>query len=303
MDKTLLIMAAGMGSRYGGLKQVDAMGPSGEILMEYSVYDALMAGFSQVVFIVKEGMKQSFHQNIGSRLSSYIQVDYAVQSLDNLPEGYDLPQGRKKPWGTSHAILSAADIVKNPFVVLNADDYYGRETFSVLGRFLDSLDITNFQAAMVGFPLEKTLSKNGYVSRAICRIEKGCLKDIEELQNIAYNPRGQIESKNHDNSMLLQGNELCSMNIWGFTPHIFEYLDKDFIRFLNEKGDEEKSEWLIPETVGDIIRKEIAQVKVLQSSDSWFGVTYPEDKSMVTVRISELVQKGLYPTPLFKDRK
>jgi len=299
MKKTLLIMAAGMGSRYGGLKQIDAMGPSGEILMEYSVYDALQAGFHQVVFVIKEGMQHSFHKNIGSRLSSHIEVDYAVQSLDSLPEGFSLPEGRMKPWGTSHAILSAAEKIKNPFVVLNADDFYGREAFSVMARFLDYLPDQGFHAAMVGYPIDKTLSENGSVTRAICQTEKGYLHDIVEIQNISRTLQGQIEYQVQQKVRQLQGSELCSMNIWGFTPHLFDYLREDFIRFLKEKGGESTSEWLIPESVGDIIRKGIAQVKVLQSSDSWFGVTYPDDKALVISRISDLVSRGQYPTPLF----
>lgn len=303
MNKTLLIMAAGMGSRYGGLKQMDAMGPSGEVLMEYSVYDAIQAGFDKVVFIIKDNMQQDFHDSIGSRLSGHIQVDYAIQSIKELPEGFRVPEKRNKPWGTSQAILSAADKVTTPFAVLNADDFYGREAFSVMSDFLDHLDTQAFQSAMVAYAIKNTLSRHGTVTRGICEDQNGYLKDIVEIKAIGYNQLGQIEYQNQSVSTTLSGDELCSMNIWGFTPHVFDYLKEDFSRFLREKGTEETSEWLIPETVGDMILNNVTRVKILESTDSWFGVTFPDDKPEVCRRIAELVDRGIYPSPLFGEER
>ena len=299
MKKTLVIMAAGMGSRYGGLKQIDGMGPSGEILLEYSVFDAVRAGFDTVVFIISEAMRDQFPEVIGNRLSSRINVKYAVQSLTDLPPGFTVPEGRVKPWGTSQAILAATKIVETPFAVLNADDFYGREAFAVMADFLDSADPARFESAMVGYRIENTLSEHGTVTRGICRTSGGYLDRIAEIPEIGYAPDGSIVYKTAGESGTLAGGELCSMNFWGFTPPVFKFLEKDFTRFLGERGMELKSEWLIPVTVDDMIRSGETRVRVLESSGSWFGVTYPDDKPKVTAKIQSLVDQGWYPSPLF----
>lgn len=299
MRKTVVLMAAGMGSRYGGLKQIDAMGPSGEILLEYSVYDAIRAGFDKAVFIVSEPMREDFARAIGSRLSSRIEVDYAVQSIGDLPPGFEPPVGRVKPWGTSHAILSAADVVSTPFAVLNADDFYGREAFSAMAGFLDAVDPSRFDSAMVGYRIGNTLSAYGTVTRGLCRVEGGYLAGIEEVPAIGLAEDGGIVYRVGEREGRFRGDELCSMNLWGFTPHVFDFLKKDFTRFLSERGGEPKSELLIPVSVDRMIASGETRVRVLESGDSWFGVTYPEDKDAVTARIKGLADSGLYPSPLF----
>lgn len=299
MNKTLVIMAAGMGSRYGGLKQITAMGPSDEILMEYSVYDGIRAGFDKVVFIITESMKEEFHKKIGFRLSSKIEVAYAIQSLTDIPSGFEVPSERVKPWGTSQAILSAKDTVKTPFAVMNADDFYGKEAFSVMARYMDTLKDGVTDSAMVGYKIENTLSKYGSVTRGICKTSGGLLQQISEIKDIEYGPNGTIVYSDGQKSGTLNGNELCSMNFWGFTPHLFNYLEKDFVRFLQERGTELKSEWLIPVTVDDMIQSNTTRVHVLESGDSWFGVTYPEDTPRAKKRITDLVEQGVYPSPLF----
>jgi dTDP-glucose pyrophosphorylase len=302
MKKTIVIMAAGMGSRYGGLKQIESMGPSGEILMEYSVFDAIRAGFEKVVFIIKDSMKDSFHDRIGKKVAPRIEVDYAFQSLDALPAGFKVPEGRDKPWGTSQAILSAKNKVKTPFAVFNADDFYGREAFVRLAGYLDTLTDDDTRSAMVGYAVRNTLSTHGTVTRGLCRTEDGYLSGVTEIQKIGLNPQGKVEYELNGKPEILTGSEPCSMNFWGFTPRLFEFLEKDFTRFLKERGTEMKSEWLIPVTVDDMIKQKATRVKVLESGDSWFGVTYPEDKPQVVRQIRELVDKGIYPTPLFPER-
>ena len=299
MKKTLVIMAAGMGSRYGGLKQIDGMGPSGEILLEYSVFDAIRAGFDTVVFIISEAMRDQFPRVIGDRLSSRITVQYAVQSLAALPPGFTIPDWRVKPWGTSQAILSAAKIVGTPFAVLNADDFYGREAFTVMAEFVDNADPARFESAMVGYRIENTLSEHGTVTRGICRTRGGYLEQVAEIPEIGYAPDGSIMYRTGNESGTLAGGELYSMNFWGFTPPVFRFLEKDFTRFLSEHGSEMKSEWLIPVTVDGMIRSGETKVRVLESSGSWFGVTYPDDKPKVAAKIRSLVDQGWYPSPLF----
>ncbi len=248
-------------------------------------------------------MKEEFPVVIGERLSQRISVDYAVQSLRDLPQGFTVPDGRVKPWGTSQAILSAAKIVETPFAVINADDFYGREAFAVMAEYLDSVDPARFESAMVGYRIENTLSEYGTVTRGICRTDGGYLEKIAEIPEIGYAEDHSIRFRNGGETGSLAGGELCSMNFWGFTPRVFEYLEKDFVRFLGERGTELKSEWLIPVTVDDMIRSGETRVRVLESSGSWFGVTYPDDKPKVTAKLQSLVDQGWYPTPLFGGRQ
>lgn len=301
METTIVIMAAGMGSRYGGLKQIDAMGPSGEILMEYAVHDAISAGFSKVVFIIKPGMKEQFHQQIGSRLRSRIEVDYAFQSLEDLPEGYAVPSGREKPWGTSHAILCAADKVSTPFAVFNADDYYGPQAFAKMHEFLSTMDTSaaHPDSAMVGYQIQNTLSQHGSVTRGICRADQGFLKGVREISKIFRAESGEIAFIEGDERGTLEGTELCSMNFWGFGPGVFDLLSDDFTAFLDKRGGEMKSEWLIPTSVDEMIQRGLTRVRVLESTDSWFGVTYPDDKPRVQARLADMAAQGRYPSPLF----
>ncbi|MFC1468104.1 NDP-sugar synthase [Verrucomicrobiota bacterium] len=299
MKPTLVIMAAGMGSRYGGLKQIDAMGPNGEILMEYSVYDAIRAGFGKVVFVIRKDFEDDFRENVGSKFAGKIEVDYAFQSLDDLPEGFTVPEGRVKPWGTSQAVLAAKEVVDTPFVVQNADDFYGAEAYKVIAEELVGYANESADCCLVGYHLRNTLSPNGSVSRGVCEVADGYLSGVVERLKIEENAEGVCQYFEGDTPVDMAGNEICSMNFWGFTPKLFEKLESEFVKFLKAEGQEMKSEWLLPEIIDGMIKSGETQVKVLSSSDKWFGVTYPEDKPTVTAAIAELANSGKYPSPLF----
>ena len=300
---TLVIMAAGMGSRYGGVKQLDPVGPSGEIIMDYSVYDAIEAGFNKVVFIIRQDLEEEFKEIIGNRIAKKIEVEYCFQELHDLPEGYSLPEGRTKPWGTGQAVLAAKNIVKEPFAVINADDYYGKEAFVKIHDYLVSLDESKdkYQFCMAGFILGNTLSDNGTVTRGICEVnDNDILLDIKETADLI-----QVESRVEGKNLMTQKevdlsiNSVVSMNMWGFTSELLGELDTGFKKFLSQYGNELKSEYLLPEVVGDLIDEGKADVKVLRTNDKWFGVTYKEDKEKVVESINKLVDKGLYPEKLF----
>ena len=291
-DLTLLIMAAGMGSRYGGLKQLDAMGPSGETIMEYSVHDAIKTGFTKVVFIIREDFASDFKLKITDKFSDKIQVVFAFQNLHNLPNGYSCPNNRVKPWGTGHAILSAADLINEPFCVINADDFYGREAYQKITDFYSN---ENNSFSMVAYRLDQTLSSFGGVSRGICRIENGCLINVTETENVIQTESSVTSDQNKN----LDGSEPVSVNIWGFTPIIFDYLNEMFLDFLIKKGAELKSEFLIPTVVNDLIQNNREQVQILRSDASWFGVTYREDKQFVINKIQHLIDEKVYPASLF----
>ena len=290
---TLLVMAAGMGSRYGGLKQLDAIGPNGETIIDYSVYDAVESGFSKVVFIIRREFEKEFKERISDKYAGMIQVEFAFQELQSLPYGFTCPEGRKKPWGTGHAILSALDFISGPFVVINGDDYYGRESFKVVSDYYrEGAD----QFSMVVFQLDKTLSIFGGVTRGLCTVKGGKLDTVIETENLQKTQKG-ISS---DRDIVLDGTEPVSMNMWGFTPVLFDYLKDMFVEFLNENGTELKSEFLIPSVVNDLIKSEREQVHILRSNSSWFGVTYKEDKSYVMGEIQKLINVGAYPLKLFE---
>lgn len=300
---TLVIMAAGMGSRYGGVKQLDPVGPSGEIIMDYSVYDAIEAGFSKVVFIIRKDLEEDFKEVIGNRISQHIEVEYCFQELEDLPGGYSVPEGRTKPWGTGQAILAAKEVVDGPFAVINADDYYGKEAFVKIHDYLVSLGESNgkYQFCMAGFILGNTLSDNGTVTRGICEVDKNdILLDIKETGDLIQ-VDDHVEGKNlmSQKEVTLPINSVVSMNMWGFTTELFEELEIGFKDFLSKFGQEKKSEYLLPEVVGDLIEKNKAEVKVLRTNDKWFGVTYKEDKENVVKSFNELVEKGVYPEKLF----
>jgi len=300
MKPTLLVLAAGMGSRYGGLKQIDPMGPSGETILDYSVFDALRAGFGKVVFIIRPDFEKDFRERVAARFANKVEVDFAFQTLDRLPSGFTLPAGREKPWGTTHAILCARKQVRTPFAVINADDFYGSDSYAVLGKDLSAMDAGTTDYSMVGFTLKNTLSDHGTVARGVCRTDpQGRLTDIRELTKIARMGTG-AEHRGEDGAVVpLTGEEPVSMNMWGFAPSVFPLLDQEFRAFLTAKGSELKSECYIPITVGSLIRESKASCRVLRTHSAWFGVTYREDKPMVQASIRSLVASGDFPHSLW----
>tara|TARA_Y100000294_G_scaffold91181_1_gene84949 strand:+ start:146 stop:1030 length:885 start_codon:yes stop_codon:yes gene_type:complete len=289
---TLLVMAAGMGSRYGGLKQLDAVGPGGETIIDYSVYDAIRAGFNKVVFIIRKDFEQEFTSQITDKYAGKIQVEFAFQDLHDLPDGFTCPEGREKPWGTGHAILTAADLIHEPFVAINGDDFYGLESFEVVAKYYQSGRST---FSMVAFQLDKTLSEFGGVTRGLCTVKDGLLDTVIETGELRQSDHG-ISS---DRDIELDGNEPVSMNVWGFTPDLFDYLQSMFVDFLEKEGNEMKSEYLIPFVVNDLIRSGQEKVHVLRSNAAWFGVTYKKDRTFVLGEIQKLIQMGVYPEKLF----
>lgn len=295
---TLLVMAAGMGSRYGGLKQIDPVGPGGETLMDYSIFDALRAGFGKVVFIIRHDIEKPFRETIGSRFESRVPVEYAFQELDKIPPPFKVPAGRTKPWGTTQAVIMAEDVIHEPFAVINADDFYGAEGYRVLAAHLTS---GTSDYAMVGFVLRNTLSDFGSVARGVSKADAdGYLKAVSELTSIE---RDGDHAKNTDpagNVTQLTGEELVSMNMWGFTPQVFGQLRDHFNKFLEKSGSEMKSECYVPATVNDLVAGGEARVKVLRTNDAWFGVTYKEDKPRVVESIAALIKKGAYPEKLWQ---
>ncbi len=299
MKPTLLVLAAGMGSRYGGLKQIDPMGPSGETILDYSVFDALRAGFGKVVFVIRPDFEQAFRERVVARFAGRVATDLAFQTLDRLPAGFAPPPGREKPWGTTHAILCAREVVAEPFAMINADDFYGRDSFAVLARRLSGQDIDSTAYSMVGFTLKNTLSEHGTVTRGVCRTDaRGFLTDIQELSGVRRTADG-VECAGQEGVVRLTGDEPVSMNFWGFTPRIFAQLDEAFRAFLAAHGGEAKSECYIPTTVGDLVTSRQATCEVLRTTATWFGATYSEDKAAVQASIAALVRAGDYPANLW----
>jgi UTP-glucose-1-phosphate uridylyltransferase len=299
MKPTLLILAAGMGSRFGGLKQVEPVGPNGEAIIDYSIYDAIRAGFGKVVFIIRESFADAFIEKFDTKLKGKIEVDYVFQELDMLPEGFTLPEGREKPWGTAHAILVAKDAINEPFCALNADDFYGYNAYKAMAKFLtESKDSEEY--AMVGYKLNDTLSEFGSVSRGICAEDKNNnLVKIVETIKIVKRGNDIISIENDGSETPLTGNEIASMNNWGFKPSVFAELEKRFTQFLQSEIDKPKSEMYIPSVVFDLIDDKVATVKVLEANSPWFGVTYKEDKPFVIEKINALIVKGEYPEKLW----
>ena len=291
-DISLLIMAAGMGSRYGGLKQLDQVGPNGETIIDYSVYDAIKAGFTKIVFIIRDDFESQFKSQITNKYLDLIDLEFAYQDINYLPSVFSPPKNREKPWGTGHAILSAKPYINEPFVVINGDDFYGRESFKTIADYYQTEE-NHF--SMVTFRLENTLSIFGGVTRGLCTIIDEKLNTVVETSNLEKNNNG-VSS---DNGELLKGDEPVSMNMWGFTPILFDYLEEKFINFLKEEGSELKSEYLIPSVINDLIQAGDESVHILNSSESWFGVTYKEDKPYVVGEIQKLIEKGVYPKKLF----
>jgi len=294
---TLLVLAAGMGSRYGGLKQIDPVGPAGETIIDYSIYDAMRAGFGKLVFVIRHDIEQQFREIVGSRFEPRIPVEYVFQELDKLPAGHTLPVGRTKPWGTTHAILMAEPVVKAPFAAINADDFYGRNAYRVMAQHLTS---GTPDYAMVGFTLKNTLSDHGSVARGVSRTNAdNYLTSIVEMLKIERDGAGAKNTEADGQITRLTGDEAVSMNFWGFTPALFPQLQVEFEKFLKRAGGEQKSECYIPATVGELVTSGQARVKVLRSQDSWFGVTYREDRPVVVENIRKLVAQGDYPARLW----
>jgi NDP-sugar pyrophosphorylase family protein len=298
---TLLILAAGMGSRYGGLKQVDPMGPHGETVLDYSVFDAKRAGFGKVVFVIRRDFEEEFKTKVGSRFDNHIRVEYAFQSLDDLPSGFQVPEGRVKPWGTTHAVLAAERAVREPFAMINADDFYGRDAFAKLaanlGKPRPNDGIGHW--SMVGFQLRNTLSENGSVARGVCTSTNGKLASVTEMTKIVKTATGARNEEDPAHPVELTGGELVSMNFFGFTPDLFPLLHAEFEKFLRAGIGDLKAECYIPKVVDLLIRDGKAEVEVLETRGSWFGVTYPEDKPVVVASIKRLVVAGEYAAPLW----
>ena len=299
MDKTLLIMAAGMGSRFGGLKQIEPVGPNGEFIIDYSIYDAVKAGFTKVVFVIKKENFEVFKETVGNRVSKHIKVEYAFQDMDALPEGFVRPADREKPWGTSHAILSAKDLIDENFAIINADDFYGRDAYFVMSDFLDkSFDFNTY--CVVGYKVSNTLSLNGSVKRGICHERDGYLTDLIESKVEYVGDRIVASPLNGDPSFDITADTLVSMNMLGFNTSIFDYIENNFPKFLDENKDNIlKCEYLIPDTVFDAINNDFCRVMLLGTSAKWQGITYKEDKQLVVDEINNLINSGVYPSKLW----
>ncbi|MBO4740462.1 MAG: nucleotidyltransferase [Bacteroidales bacterium] len=296
MKPTLLVLAAGMGSRYGGLKQLDKVGPNGETIMDYSIRDAIRAGFGKAVFVIRHSFENEFRQIFTEqRFDNKIEIQYVFQELDKLPAGFSVPEGREKPWGTNHAILMAKDAIHEPFAIINADDFYGQDAFKVMGDHLRTLANSSGKYCMVGYRLENTLSENGSVSRGVCNIDSnGNLVSMTERTAISRTANG-IEYTDSDSSTHpLPNDAIVSMNLFGFTPDYFEKSEKLFVEFLKTSGQELKSEYYIPFAVNTFINNGSATMQVLTTTARWFGVTYKEDRPMVVRRLQELHQQGIY---------
>lgn len=286
-NATLVVMAAGMGSRFGGLKQIEPVGPGGQAIIDFSVYDAKAAGFNKVVFIIKHEIEKDFKEIVGQRIEKLIDVDYAFQELDMLPDGFTCPEDRQKPWGTAHAIYCARDKVDTPFAVINADDYYGKSAYQ---KMYDHLKKQQGDFCMVGFRLKNTLTENGTVSRGICKVEDGVLKAVDERTKIL----DCKYTEDDENWVELPRDCIVSMNMWGFTPEIFKYIENDLKEFFAEKINVPKVEYYLPTVVSNVINRGQKDVSVLVAEDRWYGVTYKEDKAGVVSALNEKIEKGEY---------
>lgn len=301
MKPTLLVLAAGMGSRYGSLKQMDGIGVSGEAIIDYSVYDAIRAGFGRVVFVIRGAFEQQFKEFFNAeRFGGKIAVDYVMQELDRLPAGFKVPEGREKPWGTAHAVMMARDVIKEPFAVVNADDFYGQNAIEVMGKYLSEVGSKKGAYAMVGYEVSKTLSENGTVSRGVCTLGRcSLLSSMVERTKIERGADGKIVYIEEDGKHPLDENELVSMNLFGFTPDFFTAAEDMFKDFLKANEGNLKSEFFIPLVVNSLIKEGKAKLKVLRTTSEWFGVTYIEDRPATVARVVELVKAGVYPASLW----
>ena len=300
MKPTLFVLAAGMGSRYGGLKQLDGLGPHGETIMDYSIYDAIRSGFGKIVFVIRKDFEADFRAKILSKYENHIPVEVVFQALDNLPEGFVCPEGRTKPWGTNHAVLMGKDVIKEPFAVINADDFYGRNSFEVIAKELSTPKSRKGDYCMVGFRVGNTMSESGSVARGVCENKDGFLTTVVERTAIAYNEKHEISfTDENGKEQILAPSTPVSMNLWGFTPDYFEFSEKYFVDFLKENINTPKAEFFIPLVVNELVTKGDASVKVLDTDSKWFGVTYAADRQGVVDKFAELHANGEYPEKMF----
>lgn len=301
---TLVVLAAGMGSRYGGkagLKQVDPVGPGGEIIIDYSVFDAARAGFEKVVFVIKREMEEAFRATIGARVSGAIETAYAFQELSDLPAGYEIPAGRVKPWGTAHALLAARHQVREPFAVIGADDFFGAGTFRALAEYLKTVDPESMDFAMAGFTVENTVPRRGHVARGVCETEKGYLRTVTERTHISLDERGQPQYSpdGGETQVPIPVGTIVSMNTWAFTPRMFDEMWAQFPQVIDGMADPLKGEYYLPSAVDVLIREGRANVKILETGEHWYGVTWQEDKPFVVAAIAEMIRRGVYPEKLW----
>ena len=300
MKPTLFILAAGMGSRYGGLKQLDGLGPNGETIMDYSVFDAMRAGFGKVVFVIRKDFEEDFRRVVLSKYADHVPCEVCFQGIDCLPEGFTRNPERTKPWGTNHAVLMAKDLIHEPFMVINADDFYGKESFEVMAKFLLSVNGEQGKYCMAGYRVGNTLSEHGTVSRGVCATDKlGFLTDVVERTAIESKDGHIVFPDENGNEVEISFDTPVSMNMWGFTPEYFEYTEEAFKEFLKVSGQELKTEFYIPTLVNDLIKAGKATCQVLDTPAKWFGVTYADDRQMVVDKIQALVDAGVYPNKLF----
>ena len=298
MKPTLLILAAGLGSRYGGIKQMDKIGPSGESIIDYSVFDAIRAGFGKVVFVLNKNIIDDFKEIYEERLSGKIETEYILQELNNIPAGIEFNAERVKPWGTAHAVLVAKDVINEPFAVINADDFYGKEAFNVISKYLLSISNNSTDYSMVGYKLKNTLSENGSVSRGICNSENGFLTDVVERTKI-YEKDDKVVFEEDETILEISEDSIVSMNFWGFSPEFFSQMENDFRKFIIENAENLKAEFYIPLIANNLVKRDEARIKVLTSEAEWFGVTYKEDKETTINKIAELVDNRFYPAKLW----
>lgn len=300
MKPTLFVLAAGMGSRYGGLKQLDGLGPHGETIMDYSIYDAIQSGFGKVVFVIRRDFERDFREKILSKYEHHIPVEVVFQSLDALPQGFTCPADRVKPWGTNHAVLMGREVIKEPFAIINADDFYGRDSFSVMARELMTMEGRKNRYCMVGFRVGNTLSESGTVARGVCETREGLLTEVVERTAIGYGRDGRIVFTDENGAERVLAPETpVSMNLWGFTPDYFDYSEEYFRRFLRENSGNPKAEFFIPLLVNELVTRGKATVKVLDTTSKWFGVTYAADRPAVVEKFAELHASGEYPEEMF----
>jgi hypothetical protein len=301
MNPTLVILAAGIGSRYGGLKQVEPIGPNDEVLLDYAIYDARRAGFGKIVFVISRALEKDFKVRFDGKYRRSIEIEYAFQDLDDLPEGFAVPPDRKKPWGTGHAVLAAKEAIAAPFAVINADDYYGSGSFMVLGKALAAMSIDCREFVMIGFDLEKTLSEHGEVARGICSLQDDRLVSIVEREKIKRSGEAILYSAADGTAMTLDHGTQVSMNCWGFAPDtLFPLAEHDFKEFLTARGTDGKAEFYLPSIINNALKRGAISVKVLNSGEQWFGMTYPQDRDLVRRCIREKIKQGVYPSALFQ---
>lgn len=302
-NPTLVVMAAGIGSRYGGLKQTDPVGPHGEIIIDYSIYDALNVGFGKVVFVIKKDIEEAFRERVGRTIEKRCETTYVFQKIEDVPEGFKVPPGRQKPWGTGHATLSCKNVVHSPFAVINADDFYGRSSYQTLYGYLRSAQDhdSRYDYCMVGYVLKNTLTEHGHVARGVCAVDgTGFLLEIHERIRIEKSGESARYTEDGETWVEIPGESVASMNMWGFTPSLFPELEARFLHFLQENRDNlQKAEYFLPDVMGDLIRENKARVRVLSTNERWFGVTYKQDKPRIKQVIRDLIRREVYPESLW----